>query len=87
MYRCDANQCMQITLIRLCECIPVCQTSDMICRCPSPPHVGTPVPSICNVAVVSPAQYVLIVTAAPALHVKAMDKRPGDLHPVRAPGL
>ena len=51
---------------------------------PSPPPVGAPAPrappSRRNVAVVSHAQYVLMVTAAPASRVKAaVVKQPGDL--------
>ena len=51
-----------------------CVRGNTICPQPSPPPVGAPAPrappSRCNVAVVSNAQYVLTVTAAPASHVK-----------------
>jgi len=51
-----------------------CARGETICPRPSPPPVGTPAPrappSRRNVAVVSHAQYVLTVTAAPALRVK-----------------
>ena len=61
-----------------------CARGDTIYPRPSPLPVGAPAPrappSRRNVAVVSHAQYVLTVTAAPASRVKAaVVKQPGDL--------
>ena len=68
---------MQITLedCEIVVTITSCARGDTICPRPSPLPVGAPapraLPSRRYVAVVSHAQYVLTVTAAPASRVKA----------------